>query len=64
MFLIANRTENAELVSQYHPVDLAEGYADYAVPKHVTDALATTAVGSNPLLNQYARGFVSTIAYQ
>lgn len=44
-------------MSQYHPIDLAEGYADYAVPQHVTDALATIAVGSNSLLHQYARGF-------
>lgn len=55
----SHRDEYMNLAQQYQPVDLGKGYSDYAAPKYITDALAATANSENPLLNQYARGFVS-----
>lgn len=43
----------------YQPLNLGQGFADYPVPKYITDALAATANNPNCLLNQYTRGFVS-----
>ncbi len=48
--------EYIELAIKYKPLNLGQGFCDYAVPKYVTDAF--TAVGSgNHLLHQYTRGF-------
>lgn len=43
----------------YQPLNLGQGFADYPVPKYITDALSATANNPNCLLNQYTRGFVS-----
>lgn len=47
----------------YQPLNLGQGFADYPVPKYITDALAATANNPNCLLNQYTRGFVSVECY-
>lgn len=44
---------------EYEPLNLAHGFTDYAVPKYMTDTLAAVATGSDHMLNQYTRGFVS-----
>lgn len=58
------RNEYSHLAQQYQPLNLGQGFSDYPVPKYITDALAATASGPNPLLNQYTRGFVSEIFYE
>lgn len=42
---------------EHKPLNLGQGFPDYHAPKYVTQALSETASSSNPLLNQYTRGF-------
>ncbi|KAJ0180954.1 hypothetical protein K1T71_003039 [Dendrolimus kikuchii] len=50
--------EYIQLNLEYKPaVNLGQGFPDYHAPDHVRKALADIAVGDNPLLNQYTRGF-------
>lgn len=48
-----------QLSREYKPVDLGQGFPDFAAPRQVTQALANATTGENVLLNQYTRGFVS-----
>lgn len=41
---------------KYKPLNLGQGFPDYAPPSYVTKALTDVATG-NHLLNQYTRGF-------
>lgn len=49
--------EYIQLALEYKPLNLGQGFPDFAPPDYVTKALADTAVGPNVLLNQYTRGF-------
>lgn len=50
--------EYIQLNIDYKPaVNLGQGFPDYHAPDHVRKALAEIALGDNPLLNQYTRGF-------
>ena len=53
------RVEYIQLALEYKPLNLGQGFPDYAAPSHVTKALAEAATSDNPLLQQYTRGFVS-----
>jgi len=46
-----------DLAMKYKPLNLGQGFPDFAPPKHVTDALADVAKGDNILLQQYTRGY-------
>lgn len=46
------------LAAQYKPLNLGQGFPDFAAPKYVTDALGQVAQSDNLLLHQYTRGFV------
>ncbi|KAI1290063.1 Kynurenine--oxoglutarate transaminase 3 [Halotydeus destructor] len=51
-------TEYIQLAADYNPVNLGQGFPDFhASPEHVRKALAEAALGDNPLLHQYTRGF-------
>lgn len=58
---VCNRNEYIKLAMTYQPLNLGQGFADYPVPKYITDALSATANNPNCLLNQYTRGFVSNL---
>lgn len=50
--------EYIQLAADYKPaVNLGQGFPDYHAPDHVRKALSDIAIGENPLLNQYTRGF-------
>lgn len=51
--------EFIQLALDYKPVNLGQGFPDFAAPEHVAKALSEAAIGPNILLNQYTRGFVS-----
>lgn len=51
------RVEYIQLALEHKPLNLGQGFPDFAAPEHVTRALADTAVGPDVLLNQYTRGF-------
>lgn len=51
--------EYAALAAKYKPINLGQGFPDFAAPSVVTRALADVAVDKNVLLHQYTRGFVS-----
>lgn len=55
------RNEYIALAMEYKPLNLGQGFPDDAAPEYVTDALAAIAKDENPLLQQYTRGFVSSI---
>ncbi|XP_073987645.1 kynurenine aminotransferase isoform X1 [Rhodnius prolixus] len=44
------------LALQTNPLNLGQGFPDFAAPEFVTDALAKCAKSDNPLMQQYARG--------
>jgi kynurenine---oxoglutarate transaminase / cysteine-S-conjugate beta-lyase / glutamine---phenylpyruvate transaminase len=44
---------------KHKPLNLGQGFPDFAPPQHVTDALADVAKDSNVMLHQYTRGYVS-----
>lgn len=50
--------EFIQLALEHKPLNLGQGFPDYAAPPNeVTKALATAALSENTLLNQYTRGF-------
>jgi hypothetical protein len=49
------------LALDHKPLNLGQGFPDFAAPGHVTQALADAATSQNVLLNQYTRGFVSQL---
>ena len=51
------RVEFIRLALEHKPVNLGQGFPDFAPPSYVTKALAESAVSNNVLLNQYTRGF-------
>lgn len=53
------RVDLIDLAMKYKPLNLGQGFPDFAPPKHVTDALADVAKGDNILLQQYTRGYVN-----
>ncbi|XP_077986429.1 kynurenine aminotransferase-like [Glandiceps talaboti] len=42
---------------EYKPVNLGQGFPDFAAPPHVVDALAKTVTSPNIMMHQYTRGF-------
>ena len=46
---------------KHKPLNLGQGFPDFAAPKHVTDALAEVAKSENILLHQYTRGYVTQL---
>jgi hypothetical protein len=55
------RVEYIQLALDYKPLNLGQGFPDFAAPDYVTKALSEVATGENVLLNQYTRGFVSIV---
>jgi kynurenine--oxoglutarate transaminase/cysteine-S-conjugate beta-lyase/glutamine--phenylpyruvate transaminase len=53
--------EYIQLALDHKPLNLGQGFPDFAAPDYVTKALADIATGENVLLNQYTRGFVSSV---
>lgn len=49
--------EYIQLAQEYQPLNLGQGFPDFAAPEHVTKALAEATTGENVLMNQYTRGF-------
>jgi len=49
--------EYIQLALDYKPLNLGQGFPDYAAPDYVTKALADVAQSNNCLLQQYTRGF-------
>lgn len=49
--------EFIDLAIKHKPLNLGQGFPDFAPPKHVTDALADVTKGDNILLHQYTRGY-------
>jgi len=49
--------EYIKLALEEKPLNLGQGFPDFACPDHVTKALADVATGENLLLHQYTRGF-------
>jgi len=49
------------LAQDHKPLNLGQGFPDFAAPDYVTKALAEVTTGENVLLNQYTRGFVSSV---
>lgn len=49
--------EYIQLASEYKPLNLGQGFTDYPVPEFIRKALEDAATSSNPLMNQYTRGF-------
>lgn len=47
-----------KLAIQYKPINLGQGFPDFAAPEVVTQALAQATTSDNIFLNQYTRGFV------
>merc|ERR1712137_611118 len=46
-----------DLAMKHKPLNLGQGFPDFAPPDHITEALAATAKGDNILLHQYTRGY-------
>lgn len=49
--------EFIQLAIDYKPLNLGQGFPDFAAPTHVTSSLAKATNGSQYLLNQYTRSF-------
>ncbi|GLV41106.1 Kynurenine aminotransferase [Carabus blaptoides fortunei] len=49
--------EYIQLALEHKPLNLGQGFPDFAAPKYVTSALADVANGENVLLQQYTRGY-------
>lgn len=49
--------EYVQLAMAYKPLNIGQGFPDFAAPKYITDALADVAQSDNALLQQYTRGF-------
>jgi len=50
-------TEFIQLAVEYQPLNLGQGFPDFAAPEHITKALGEAASSKNPLTHQYARGY-------
>lgn len=50
--------EYIQLALEYKPLNLGQGFPDFAAPEYVTKALRDVASSENVLLHQYTRGFV------
>ncbi|CAG2181407.1 unnamed protein product, partial [Oppiella nova] len=49
--------EFIQLAQDYKPLNLGQGFPDFAAPQHVCKALADATLSQDVLLNQYTRGF-------
>jgi kynurenine--oxoglutarate transaminase/cysteine-S-conjugate beta-lyase/glutamine--phenylpyruvate transaminase len=49
--------EFIQLALDYKPLNLGQGFPDFAAPPFVTKALAEATLGQNQLINQYTRGY-------
>ncbi|XP_063242912.1 kynurenine aminotransferase isoform X2 [Bacillus rossius redtenbacheri] len=49
--------EYIQLALEHNPLNLGQGFPDFAPPEYVTKAIADIAQGDNVLLHQYTRGF-------
>ncbi|XP_065576805.1 kynurenine aminotransferase-like [Artemia franciscana] len=49
--------EFIQLALEQKPLNLGQGFPDFAAPDHVTKSLADVATGENLLMNQYTRGY-------
>nr|CAD7427666.1 unnamed protein product [Timema monikensis] len=49
--------EYIQLALEHSPLNLGQGFPDFAAPEYVTKGLAEVTTGDNVLLNQYTRGF-------
>uniref|UniRef100_A0A146KMB1 Kynurenine--oxoglutarate transaminase 3 n=2 Tax=Lygus hesperus TaxID=30085 RepID=A0A146KMB1_LYGHE len=49
--------EFIDLALKYKPLNLGQGFPDFAAPDHVTKNLAEVARSDEPLLQQYTRGY-------
>ncbi|BES93857.1 Aminotransferase class I and II [Nesidiocoris tenuis] len=49
--------EFIDLALKYKPLNLGQGFPDFAAPAHVTKNLAEVAQSDEPLLQQYTRGY-------
>ncbi|XP_075226350.1 kynurenine aminotransferase isoform X2 [Lycorma delicatula] len=49
--------EFIKLAVEHKPLNLGQGFPDFAAPEYVTKALADIALSDNALLHQYTRGF-------
>ncbi|XP_077284152.1 kynurenine aminotransferase [Arctopsyche grandis] len=49
--------EYIQLALDYKPLNLGQGFPDFAAPDYVCKALSEVAIGPDVLLNQYTRGF-------
>jgi kynurenine--oxoglutarate transaminase/cysteine-S-conjugate beta-lyase/glutamine--phenylpyruvate transaminase len=52
------RIEFSQLALDYNPVNLGQGFPDFAAPLHIRKALSDVVMSENYLLNQCTRGFV------
>lgn len=52
--------EFIQLALDHKPLNLGQGFPDFAAPEHVSRALADATLSTNVLLNQYTRGFVGS----
>jgi kynurenine--oxoglutarate transaminase/cysteine-S-conjugate beta-lyase/glutamine--phenylpyruvate transaminase len=52
------RIEFSQLALDYNPVNLGQGFPDFAAPLHICKALSDVVMSENHFLNQYTRGFV------
>lgn len=50
--------EYIQLALEHKPLNLGQGFPDFACPDYITSALADIAKSDNALLQQYTRGFV------
>ncbi|XP_046985037.1 kynurenine aminotransferase isoform X1 [Schistocerca americana] len=49
--------EYIQLALEHKPLNLGQGFPDFAAPDYVTKALSDATLSDNVLLNQYTRGF-------
>ncbi|KAK6641672.1 hypothetical protein RUM44_013387 [Polyplax serrata] len=49
--------EYIQLATEHKPLNLGQGFPDFAPPDYIIKALTDTSTASNVLLNQYTRGF-------
>ncbi|KAF2884171.1 hypothetical protein ILUMI_21998 [Ignelater luminosus] len=49
--------EYIQLALDYKPLNLGQGFPDFAAPEYITKALSNVAASENVLLHQYTRGF-------
>lgn len=54
------RVEYIKLAAEYQPLNLGQGFPDFAPLEYITETLKEVAK-SNPMLHQYTRGFVKCL---